>query len=292
MSSGVSGAVLDQERRGLPAADQGELAGRLGDAPALQGLQRRQEQLRAVARRQLQPAGDREIAAGREVIEISPERLDRVDEALAETDRAGGRGGEGVEQRNLDQIVAVRARGDEAARLADVHPDVGPLVQMAREIGVAAADQIDQLRVQLDRVDRARLVVQREQHVRAAARSEHQDARPVEQVVRQRGGGEIQIGERPEVAVERGDRAQPLAVGEHADLLGRLDQIVQAQPRRVAERDLRTAHRAEQTERARALDLDLGAGHAQRLAQALVRRELQGGPRGRQRERHGAAPAA
>ena len=36
MSAGASGPFLTRERRGLPAADQGELARGLGDAPALE----------------------------------------------------------------------------------------------------------------------------------------------------------------------------------------------------------------------------------------------------------------
>ena len=55
----------------------------------------------------------------------------------------------------------------------------------------------------------------------------------------------------------------------------------------MAKRDLRAAHRTQQAERAGALDLDDGARHAQRLAQPLVGRQLQGGPGGRQGERHG-----
>ena len=98
------------------------------NAGPLERGQRGQEQLQAVARRQLQPARDREIAAGGEVGEIVGQRLDRVDEALVQADIAGAGGGEGVQQRQLDQVVALPAGGDEAARLGDVEPDLGALI--------------------------------------------------------------------------------------------------------------------------------------------------------------------
>ena len=221
------------------------------------------------------------------MVEVGLERLDGVGEALVQADRARGRGGKRVEQRYLDQIVALIARGDEAARLADVHPDLGARIQIAGEVGIAVLDQADQLRVELDRIDLAGVVIKREQRVGAAAGAEDQDLRRGQQVIRQRRRGVVQVGERLQVVVECGDRGQAVAVGEHRDLGGRLEQVVEAEARGVAERDLAALHRAKEAKRAGALGVDHGARHPQRLAQAFVGRELEGGPDGRQGEHHG-----
>ena len=57
------------------------------------------KQLDRVPRRRAEPAGDGDDAGGIEVVEIGPQRLDRVDRAFAEGLQAGRGGGGGIEQR-------------------------------------------------------------------------------------------------------------------------------------------------------------------------------------------------
>src|ERR1043165_8904636 len=111
------------------------------------------EQPQAVARRQLEPACDREIAARPQAVEILLERLDRVDVALAEAVRARGRRRKGVEQRDLDHIVAVAPAGDKASRLRDMHLHARVRVEIACERGKTLGNEPYELRVKLDRVD-------------------------------------------------------------------------------------------------------------------------------------------
>ena len=127
------------------------------------------------------------------MIEILGEGLDGVDEALVQADVAGARRGEGVEQRQLDQIVALSARGDEAARLGDVHAHLRALIEPAREAGVGVPHQLDHVGIELDRIDRGGALQERAQDIGAAAGAEDQDRRPLEQMIRQRPEREVEI---------------------------------------------------------------------------------------------------
>jgi hypothetical protein len=122
-------------------------------------------------------------------------------------------------------------------------------------------------------------VAEGQQHLLAAARAQHQHLGPLQQVVGQRRRGVVEVAHRLRVAVVGGDRAQGVAVGEHAELRRRLDRVVQAEAGRVAEGDGRALDHREQAERAGALLDDAGVRHRQRDAQALELGHAQGRPR-------------
>ena len=195
------------------------------------------EELEDVPRRQVDPARDRQHAARLEVPQVFLQRLDRVQVALRERVEPRRRRAERIEQRDLDQVEAVAVRGDEAARLADVDAHAGCAVRRPGELREPPLHQIDDLRIELDRVDAARVVVERLQHVGAGARAEHQHPRPREQMVRQGGGELVEIGERLAPAVVARQARQAVAVGEHRELRRGFHRRGEAQARRVPERD-------------------------------------------------------
>ena len=127
MSLRLEGAVLDEQGRGLPAPDQRQLPAGLGTPSALSAATAVANSLSAVARRQLQPARDGEEAAGLEAAEVILHCLHGVGVVLVQALRAGRRRAEGIEQRHLDQVVALVAGRDEAARLADADSTSGRL---------------------------------------------------------------------------------------------------------------------------------------------------------------------
>src|SRR5438270_3179735 len=194
------------------------MSARLAGYPALECGNRGSNQPQAVARRRLQPACDREAAVGPQMVEILLERLDRVDVALAEAVRACGRRRKGVEEGNLDQVVAVAPAGDKASRLRDMDPHARARVKMARESGKALGDEPHELWVELDRVDRLRIVQQGEQDVGSAAGAEDQNVGLLQEMIGQRRRRGIEIVERLAPAVEGGDRGESVAVGKDAEL--------------------------------------------------------------------------
>ena len=98
------GAVLHQEHCRVPAVQQHQSLGRSGLTFRLQRCYGGCEQLHAVAWRTAEPAGDGEHTARRKMVEIGLECLDRVDRALTHCLQAGGGCGEGIEERQLDEI--------------------------------------------------------------------------------------------------------------------------------------------------------------------------------------------
>ena len=117
-------------------------------------------------------------------------------------------------------------------------------------------------------------MIEREQHLLAAAGPEHQHLRFLQQVVRKRGRRVIEVSERPQIARELRDRAERVRVREDPELRRRLGDVVEREPGRVAERDRRALHHGDEAERARALLDDPGVGHEQRRRQALVLRNV------------------
>ena len=152
-----------------------------------------------------------------------------------------------------------------------------------------AFDQVDDLRIQLDGVDRPRAVVEPLQHVGPRPGAEHQNARCREQVIGRGGREVIEVGERLAPAVVASKRARPIAVDEERELRRRLRGRGEAQAGRVAERYARALDHAEEAQRARALGEHPGPVHLQRLTQLLVLGEPQpdpvGGQQHRQRDR-------
>src|SRR5262245_357592 len=184
------------------------------------------------------------------MIEILLERLDRVDVALAQAVRARGRRRKGIEERDLDNVVAIAPAGDKGSRLRDMYPHPRALVEMARKRGKALRDEPDELRVDLDRVDCRCIVQQGEQNIRSAASTEDQNFGLLQEMIRQRGRCRIEIVEWLALAVKCGDRGEPVTVGEDAELGRGLGRVVDAKTRRMAERNGWTAHDCQQPERA------------------------------------------
>ena len=98
-------------------------------------------------------------------------RFDRVEIVFRQRVQAGRRGAERVEQCHLDQVVALRAGGDEAARFRHIHAhrwrSDAARIDAARIVREAPAHQIDDLRIQLYRIDLPGAVIVGLQHVRA-----------------------------------------------------------------------------------------------------------------------------
>src|SRR5215208_4949241 len=116
---------------------------------------------------------------------VGLQALHRVDRTFAQGLNAGRGSSEGVEKGQLDQVPAASARFDEAACLAHVNRHVRSLVNTAREAGELSSYQVDQVGVELHRIDVAYLMIESAKHIRAAARSEHQRARSLQEVVGQ-----------------------------------------------------------------------------------------------------------
>src|SRR6516165_5163562 len=152
------------------------------------------------------------------MIEILLERLDGVDVALAEAVRARCRRRKGIEERDLDNVVAIAPAGDKRSRLRDMHPHAWALVEMACKRSKALRDEPDELWVDLDRVDCRCIVQQREQNIRSAASTEDQNFGPPQEMIRQCSRCGIKIVEWLAPAVKGGDRGEPVTVGEDAEL--------------------------------------------------------------------------
>ncbi len=82
--SGRQGRFRNHQGARIPASDLRQVQPRFCDAQPFQGLDGRGEQLDAVPRRQLQPAGDRQDSAGLQPAQVVFERLHRVELALGQ----------------------------------------------------------------------------------------------------------------------------------------------------------------------------------------------------------------
>src|SRR5262249_45266987 len=200
-------AIFYKKRGGAPGSDQRQPLSRIGNPHLLECGKRRSEQPEAVARWQLQPARDRDKAARLQVAEIFFEGFDRVDVALAENQRAGRRGSEVIEQRKLDEVVALPGSGYEAAPLGNADMHAWLLVEVSREIGKGISHEPHRLRIELGHVDPRRVMIERQQDVGAAPGTNDERLRLLQQMIRQRRGGVVEIGEPFELAVKGGDRA-------------------------------------------------------------------------------------
>src|ERR1700730_15500637 len=109
--------------------------------------------------------------------QIPLERLDRVEGARGKGRRAGGGGREGVDERQLDQIVALAAAGDKAAGLRDDDADLRAIVETASKVGVGLFDEADELGVERDCIDIGGAMVERHKSLGAAASAEDQHMR-------------------------------------------------------------------------------------------------------------------
>src|SRR5438128_9148119 len=105
---------------------------------------------------------------------------------------------------------------------------------MSREIGKGISHEPHELGVELDRVDPRRAMIERQQDVGAAAGANDERLRSLQKMIRQRRRGVVEIGERFQLAVKGGDRAEASAIGEDAKLWRRLDGVAEAQTGGIA----------------------------------------------------------
>ena len=263
-------AVLDQQRRGLPATDQHELQrGSLG-AACFECRDCSGKELQRIAWREVDPTRDRQQSTGFQVIEILAQRFDGVQVALGDRVEPRGRRTKSIEQAHLDQLEAIGVRHDEVARLADVHAHAGGTVRHARVVGEAMLHKVDDLRIDFDGIDLARPVIDRLQDVAARPRAEHQHARPFEQVIWQRRSEGIEIGKRLALPVVARERGRTVAVGEYAKLRRRLHDRVKAHSWGVAKRDQRALDDGDPSHRARSLRYHARVPDGERLAEVLI----------------------
>ena len=150
------------------------------------------------------PARDRQHARVGEVIEVVVERLDRVERVLGQRVRAGRRGGPGVDERRLDDVVSVGAPPHEAAPVVDRDRDVGVGVDAAGVVAERAAHHVvGDDRIDLDAVDVRRAEHQRREEVASAAGSD--DERAKARCAGWRRGLAQVIGERRQLVAQRLD---------------------------------------------------------------------------------------
>jgi hypothetical protein len=123
-------SVLDQQGAGLPATYQHQLCTRCAIAACLQGLYRRGEQFQRVARRQLDPAADAQVAAGCDACEIVLQGLDRVEVVLVQGMQSGTGCTVGVQHAQLYQVIALPALPDETAGIARLYLHTGARIDV------------------------------------------------------------------------------------------------------------------------------------------------------------------
>ena len=174
---GGEAAVLDQQSGRPPAANPGEALPRISDATLSQRLDGGREHLQRVARRHADPARDGEQAVRRQPVEQRAEGFERIERTFSQPMQAARGGREGIQQRDLDDVVEAAARVYEAAGIGDMHVDRRRVVEIAGESGELAAHEFHHLRIELDRIDRGRREQPRQQDVGAAARAEDEYAR-------------------------------------------------------------------------------------------------------------------
>ena len=107
---------------------------------------------------------------------------------------------------------------DEAACLGDVHRDTLALIDPSGESRERPTHQVDQIWVELKRVDACCVMVQSTQHVGAPSRSQDERAWRLEEVVRERCGLLIEICERTLVARKAGNDGQRFGIREDTQL--------------------------------------------------------------------------
>ena len=109
--------LLEQERRDVLLPHDRESIGG-GPAASLARLLRQRHEPQAVEH----PPGDGQDAAVGQMIEVIVERLDGVQRVLRQRVGAGGRGGPRIDERGLNDVVAVRRPPHEAAAVVDRDP--------------------------------------------------------------------------------------------------------------------------------------------------------------------------
>src|SRR5215472_14942548 len=101
------------------------------------------------------------------MIEISPDRFNGVGVVLVQALGASRGCAKRIEERHLDQIVAIVGALDEAPGLSDMEPDLGTTVDAAGKVGVLVKDEVEDLRIELHGVDLPGTVIERQEHLLA-----------------------------------------------------------------------------------------------------------------------------
>ena len=131
------------------------------------------------------PARDGEQPVRREPVEEGVPRLGRVQRVLAQREGAGRGRRPRVDERDLDEVVAVLRPRQVAARLVVDERDARIAVEVPREVAVNAVGDRQDVRVDLDPGDRALAELERREDVAAAADADHENGGVVERVVRE-----------------------------------------------------------------------------------------------------------
>ena len=183
--------------------------------------------------------------SGPEPIEAGLDRLYRVQVTLARRVQTRGGGAEGVEKRDLDEVVALGGGSHEfpCLRHVDAYPRMA--VEVTGEPGEVLAHQSHHLGIDLDRVHLPRSRLEGLEDPGPAARTEHEHLVGPHRPVRERGGRLREVAQGGEVAFEAGDDPQVLSIGEHADLGRDRRGGGEAQTRRMTDGDAFVLERGE-----------------------------------------------
>ena len=273
----------DRQGGGAPASDPRDVVAGWPDRLGLQRSEHRCEQAHAVARGKPGPDRERGDAVTGQPGEHRPYRLDRQQPLRFQRMQPGDAG---PERDDLDEVVLVAGRLDERARIGDVDADIRTPVDLSREMPVAAADHVHDMRLQLHRIHRPGPGSERLQHRGAAPGAEHQHARFPRQPIGQRGREILEIRGRRRRRIVTHDRDRAIGVDEQGHLLRHGRPGHEAQARRAAKRHLPVLHRAHGAERAGTGLDELRAGDPERLGKRLEGRnpQLPGHPEARKRE--------
>ena len=268
-------AILDEQGTRVPTANDGEPMPGVTHSHRAQCINRGCHEFQAVARRQFQPARNSEHAAGRRVLKVFADRLHGIDVTLTLRMHTGTGRAEGIEQADVNQVILASALCDETARLTGVHGYAWILINKACEARVCFTNEFIHSRIELYRIDAIRAVIQRQQHVAAAAGAENQDVRFFEQRIGQGSSDIAQVAHRVQVAIEACKCRHAIGVCKHGKLLWRDMLSVETQARRMANRYCRALDDGEQPQRTRRYIQYPAVDHLQRLAKPLVFRDTQ-----------------
>ena len=191
--------------------------------------------------------------------------------------------GAAAEEGQLDDVPCPRGGGHEPARIGGMDPDLGAIENMARTIREIVTHQADHVRVELDRVDPCRAVADGLKNRPACARAEHQNLGAAGEMIGQRIGRVVEIGEAFRATVPGVDRRRELAVGEDAELRRRQRRRAQAEAGGIAKRNRRAVDHREQREGAGILAGQPCVADRQRPPQPLEFGDIEGDPGGRRR---------
>ena len=126
---------------------------RVLDAVRLQRRHRQHGDPDGLVAHQLFEPGHVEDPAGREVVEVLLERLQRVQVVLAQREALGGVGAERVGEPDVDLVVGRVAVGEDRPAVADPGRHAGAGIGRARQVAEVVVDHVADGRVQLDHVD-------------------------------------------------------------------------------------------------------------------------------------------